>query len=128
MSEGKQREITDHKTGTNELNEHLKLTALYVEGDPAPTIYDIENTGPGFTGHISGLIFQGRPIKENGIHGVSHEVVLAILIDRLRCYQQSQYACRENALAMTKMEEALMWLKARTANRVARGVEGTREV
>lgn len=35
--------------------------------------------------------------------------------------------CRENSLAITKLEEALHWLEARTKNRKAAGVEGTSE-
>lgn len=34
-------------------------------------------------------------------------------------------ACRENAIAITKLDEALMWLGKRTKDREKRGVEGT---
>lgn len=71
--------------------------------------------------------FQDGPIKEVGTNGVTQEVLLAVLIDRLRGFQTSKYACRENAIALTKLEEALHWLNARTAARVARGVEGTHQ-
>ena len=37
------------------------------------------------------------------------------------------FACRENALALTKVEEALHWLNHRTADRQRRGVEGKNE-
>lgn len=50
---------------------------------------------------------------------------MAVQIDRLRSFQKGQYACRENAIALTHMEEALMWLQKRTRDRLARGVEGT---
>lgn len=56
--------------------------------------------------------------------GTTNEEVLAMLIDRLN-YLQAKNACRENAIVITKLEESLMWLNKRTANRVARGVEGT---
>lgn len=55
--------------------------------------------------------------------GTTNEEVLAMLLDRLN-YLNKKFPCRENALAITKCEEALMWLNRRTANRVARGVEG----
>jgi hypothetical protein len=55
--------------------------------------------------------------------GTTNEEVLAVLLDRLN-YLNQKFPCRENALAITKCEEALMWLNRRTANRVARGVEG----
>ena len=59
---------------------------------------------------------------------VTHEVLLAILIDRLQSFQAGPYACRENALALTKLEEAQHWLQARTKARMARGVEGTSQI
>lgn len=33
--------------------------------------------------------------------------------------------CRENSMAITKLEEALLWLRKRTMGREQRGVEGT---
>ena len=56
--------------------------------------------------------------------GTSNEEVLAMLIDRMY-WLQTLASCRENAIVITKLEEALMWLNKRTANRVKRGVEGT---
>lgn len=71
------------------------------------------------------ILFQNGPIKEVGTNGLTHEVLLEVLIDRLRGFQSGQYACRENAIALTKLEEAKMWLQSRTRERIARGVEGT---
>jgi autotransporter adhesin len=56
--------------------------------------------------------------------GTTNEEVLAVLIDRLN-YLQAKAPCRENALVITKLEEASLWLGKRTADRIARGVEGT---
>lgn len=55
--------------------------------------------------------------------GTTNEEVLRVLIDRL-VYLNNKFSCRENALAITKLEEALMWLEKRTADRKVRGVEG----
>lgn len=55
--------------------------------------------------------------------GTTNEEVLAVLIDRMNHLNQ-KFPCRENSLAITKLEEALMWLNRRTQNRQARGVEG----
>lgn len=71
--------------------------------------------------------FQKGPIKEFGVNGVMNEDLIAIVIDRMRGFQDSSYACRDNALALTKLEEALMWLRHRTDERESRGVEGTHE-
>lgn len=72
--------------------------------------------------------FQNGPVKEAGVNGCHNEDLIAIVIDRLQCFQSSPFSCRENALALTKLEEALMWLKHRTASRQERGVEGTHVV
>lgn len=71
------------------------------------------------------LIFQNGPIAEVGVNGITHEALLAILVDRMRSFQAGPFACRENALALTKLEEAQQWLGQRTRARMARGVEGT---
>lgn len=56
--------------------------------------------------------------------GTTNEEVLAMLIDRMN-YLQKLCPCRENAIVITKLEESLMWLNKRTAERKARNVEGT---
>lgn len=42
--------------------------------------------------------------------------------------QASKFKCRENALAITKLEEALHWCGHRTAKREVQKVEGTHAV
>ena len=96
-------------------------------------ISGIENPQPKFDrfpadcGRLE-LAFQNGPIPETGVNGITQEVLLEIVIDRLRSFQSGPYACRENALALTKLEEAQMWLLQRTRARMDRGVEGTHEV
>lgn len=55
--------------------------------------------------------------------GTTNEEVLKALIDRLQ-YLNGKFPCRENAIVITKLEESLMWLNKRTADRLARNVEG----
>lgn len=71
------------------------------------------------------IFFQNGPINEAGLNGLTQEVLLAIVADRLRSFQAGKFACRENALALTKIEEAQHWLHSRTLARMQRGVEGT---
>lgn len=73
------------------------------------------------------FLFQNGPINEVGVNGITHEVLLAIVIDRLRSFQGGAFACRENALALTKIEEAMHWLQQRTLRRIRQGVEGTHQ-
>lgn len=70
------------------------------------------------------VYFQNGPIAEVGVNSVTHEALLAIVIDRLRCFQAGQFACPENADALTHATEALEALKSRARNRMARGVDG----
>lgn len=59
--------------------------------------------------------------------GAFVETVIEIALGRLRFYQTAsdgKFACRENALAVTHLEEGLHWLNHRTAAREAREVEG----
>lgn len=78
-------------------------------------------------GQTTRISFQNGPIDENGVNGLTQEVLLAICVDRLRSFQAGPFACRENALALTKLEEAQHWLHSRTLARMRRGVEGTHQ-
>ncbi len=73
------------------------------------------------------VLFQNGPIKEVGVNGITHESLLAIVIDRLRSYQAGPFACRENEAAQILCTDALGLLQQRTRARIARGVEGTHE-
>lgn len=126
------RTITDHKL--NGLNDALDITVRDEPGHGgACHEYAIEfgnSDGSDPTGHSSRttiINFQKGPIQEHGVNGISGEALMAVQIDRLRSFQAGPYVCRENALALTAMEEALMWLQKRTRDRMARGVEGTSE-
>jgi len=74
---------------------------------------------------VNSISFQNGAIKENGVNGCHNEDLIAIIVDRLQGFQSGNFACRENAIAITKLEEALMWLNKRTQDRINRGVEGT---
>lgn len=67
----------------------------------------------------------GRGADRQEPNGAFVEGVLQAALGRLEFYQRSKFKCRENALAITKIEEALHWLQSRTAKREQRDVEGT---
>lgn len=120
------RELTSHKV--NGLNEVLRVEVL-------------DEPGPGGACHSYAIVptvgnargvkidFQNGPLQETGNlpNGLSIESLLTVCEDRLTGFQSGQFACRENAIALTKLQEAMMWLQKRTRDRVARGVEGTME-
>ena len=77
-----------------------------------------------------GLQFIHKEPKEEGStelvtvsDGTTNEEVLEVLIDRIN-YLNSKFPCRENSIAITNLEQALMWLNKRTQDRLKRGVEG----
>lgn len=68
---------------------------------------------------VDGLPTQLRTVA----NGTTNEEVLTMLIHRMN-YLQKKFPCRENAIAITNLEQALMWLEKRTNDRKKRGVEG----
>ena len=70
----------------------------------------------------------GTGVDRKEPNGAFVEGVIAAALDRLEYYQQGKFKCRENALAITKLEEALHWCMHRTQLRTIRKVEGTHAV
>ena len=67
---------------------------------------------------------QDGTIKENGVTGCQVDTVIEtakLIIEGLN----KKFPCRENAVAITKLDEALMWLERRKKDREKRGVEGS---
>lgn len=124
------REIRGHEI--NECNEAIVIRAD--EQSPAngnaSHYYELsypDPTSPECTARL-GLKFQDGPIGLVGVNGITGEALLAVLIDRLQCFQSSQWACQENADALTALELARDALHTRTKKRLERGVEGTHAV
>ncbi len=84
--------------------------------------------GDGYSTELPIPSFQNGPIQQVGVNGIHNEDLIAILIHRMQGFQSGEYACRENALALTKLQEAQHWLAHRTQARELRGVEGTHAV
>lgn len=74
------------------------------------------------------IFFQHGPVTDSGVNGITQEVLLTIVLDRLRNFQAGPFSCKANACAITHIEEALHWLQQRTIERTRRGVEGTDNV
>lgn len=124
------RKLTSHKV--NGLNDELGILVL---DDPGVGNgchqYRIgkDASGNALSSEVwCAIDFQRGPVGRDGLNGVSNESLLAIVEDRLASYQSGEFRCRENALALTHIQEALHWLHHRTRDRVQRGVEGTYDV
>ena len=66
---------------------------------------------------------QSGAIKEVGVNGCQVDA----MIDWAKRFVESRnnlWPCRENALVITKLDEALLWLMKRKMDRESRGVEG----
>lgn len=104
-----------------------KYTTVWHEKDyqfNAPHTFEVRSVDD----VVGKVHFQEGPIKEAGVNGVNNEDLIGMVICRLQGFQNSPFSCRENAVAITKLEESLMWLRKRTMDREARGVEGTHTV
>jgi hypothetical protein len=125
------RELTSHKVSG--LNEALRIKVLDEPGlGNACHNYTIFVPNDAYNEELNASVvckvgFQNGPIQEAGVNGISNEALLAIVEDRLLGFQSGGYACRENAIALTHIQDAMMWLQKRTRDRMARGVEGTNQ-
>lgn len=114
------RKVTDHIV--NPVNDRIQITVMDEPGAGGANHHyaiDVDGSENGLDVH-----FQHGPIVGSGINGVTQEVLLAVVIDRLRCFQAGPFACAENAGALVHCEQALDRLKSRTLARMKRGVEG----
>lgn len=126
------RELTSHKV--NGLNEALQIIVCDEPGQGgACHVYQIidiskQSDTPDQAGTVlCDVSYQNGPIQEFGVNGISNEALLSIVEDRLASFQAGPFSCRENAVALTKVQEAMMWLQKRTLDRMRRGVEGTNQ-
>ena len=113
--------VTDLNTDSYTIIEHEDEVRFH-----APHHFEIKKKSDLQT--IVKIDMQEGPILENGVNGCCNEDLLNIVLSRLSGFQNSPYSCRENAIAITKIEEALLWLHHRTNKRKQRGVEGTHTV
>lgn len=114
--------VVDHP-GSGGAQHHYIIDGFDISSNPSAPGQPIGQPCPATT-HV---LFQNGPIGEVGVNGVTQEALLAVVIDRLQSFQAGPFSCRENAIALTKCEEAMMWLQKRTLDRMRRGVEGTHQ-
>lgn len=84
-------------------------------------VEDVKGVAP-----IVKFTIQSDPIGEVGVNGCQ----ALDMLEYVKCLFESlneAFPCRENALTITKIEEAIHWQEARTRDRVMRNVEGRNE-
>lgn len=105
-----------------------KLNEVFAADQPGPGNachkYDIVKHDSGEV--LTTIQFQCGPrLDENSVHGVLDADLLEIVRDRLKGFQSGDFSSRENACALTHIEEALMWMNRRVEDRIERQVLGT---
>lgn len=126
------RQLTAHKVSpddTTDLNSRLKVEVLDGPGaGGACHQYRISENTDGESVLPAYIVkFQNGPLKMKGLNGVSNEVILAIVQDRLEGFQSGQFACQDNEMALQAVKDAISALQKRTRDRLDRGVEGKNE-
>jgi hypothetical protein len=115
------KKITSHHDG-HALNDSIEITATDEVG-PGGAHHTYEFAIDGIL--VSRIVFQKGPRNElDSTPGVTHQAVLAVLCDALADFQKGPFPSREGAIALTKMQEAMHWFRARADERAARGVLG----
>lgn len=69
--------------------------------------------------------WQEGPVQDNQQNGAFVTDVIQAAIDRITFYNESKFNCRENELAITKLEEALHWCNHRRHRRADEGTLNT---
>ena len=89
------------------------------------SITDVKISDGGYLEYANLKFQKGARKDENSIHGVLDTDLLEIVRHRLQCFQQGDFATRENEVALTHIEEALLWMNKRVEDRIERNVLGT---
>lgn len=76
---------------------------------------------------LCGIHFQTGPVNEAELNGVFLPDLIAICIDVIEHFQNSDFKCKENNVALDGLKAAIVALRARTNNRKQRGVHGKYE-
>jgi len=124
------RELTDHKCEGKIIDQFVTV-GVYDEPDQSGACHEygiiVHDDGGVVEDAGVSIHFQKGPLNQVGVNGITNEALLAVMLDRMRGFQNGPFKNRENAIVVTKLEEAMMWLHKRTRDRQARGVEGTHQ-
>ena len=100
-------------------NQFPKVPTAFIEIENCE---DVKGVTP-----IVKFTIQSDPISEVGVNGCQ----AVDMLEYTKCLFESLndvFPCRENALTITKLDEALHWQTARTRDRFIRSVEGVNKI
>jgi hypothetical protein len=122
------RHLEDHKVTT--LNrECVTVRAVDAkDSDGAHHLYQIDVRDPqkGSNIYRTMLMFQKGGLQDVGPNGLTDQALIAIVLDRMRGFQEGPYKCDENIPVILHLESVLEVFRIRAEERAARGVEGVR--
>lgn len=105
-----------------------KLIEVIIEGATyrVPT-YKVTNDGIVDGSGIEIVFCKGNKDSEANLRqeGVFTETLLQTALQYLQSVNVGEMASRETSMAITKLDEALMWINKRTEDRKLRGVQST---
>jgi hypothetical protein len=115
--------------GNTSHHEYHFFAATSAEGAAEATkVFERGGVNPVAAEQLCYLQFQRGPFDAPGsTPGTLGAAVIAALIDHYQGFQAGPLASRETALAITKLQEALFWLRERADERARRAVLGTME-
>jgi hypothetical protein len=107
-------------------SEALVESHFHTDGDGNPTGGETKMVAPGAPDEVALLIrWQDGIVGDNDQSGAFVEDVLEAARQRLLFFNSTRFRCRENSIAITKIEETLQWLDWRTRQRLLQDMENT---
>jgi hypothetical protein len=116
----------------------MELLSTIQKREKLNRVFTNDEIGPGGANHeymikpmdddrkILNIQFQKGPRNESdSIQGILDTDLLEIVRHRMQCFQKGEFSTRENAVALTHIEEALLWMNKRVEDRIERNVLGT---
>jgi len=116
--------VTLHRLpGISHLNDAIEVLACGAPGNGgAHFMYTLGHKSPSGDAVACLKFQQGDPAAE--INGLSNEALLAVLLHRMAGFQSGPFKCRDNAIIITHLEDAMLRMNRRTIERHGRGVLG----
>ena len=108
--------LTRDQPGAGGAHHEYVIAACDEQGDPRQDV-------PIF----AKIYFQNGGRAVNGVNGCTELDLLGIIVHRLTSFQSGPFPSRDNERALQALDSAMYWINHRTAERTARGVEGTEQ-
>lgn len=122
------KNITSHHDGHG-LNESIIITATDVHGGAHHHYEGVVHAPDKWATPVPCLTVQFQKPRDEADYtpGMTTVALLAVVESQLEDFQSGPFASREGALALTKVQEAMHWLRHHADDHARRGVLGRNE-